>query len=260
VGFIEPQPESIHVIEQKDLDTTKGTRMVNDCIMIKVLRMLCVEDKDVHVVSPQFVNMMRNPDQGPEYCKKMFCDPQQEQQDKLRTRNKLRTREKMLPSPFAKVLIFPVHTDPHWSILIQDVRGVGLANARWRYFDTWEIQAIERARALEALITSSFLWMDGMHWQTVDTPLQDSKNNDCEALTCSETVAYVRWSRNRNHTQLNTRDLEVTNRQDPVILGKTARWMIHDAAKDGEIPMNHISIFGYSFRSMNANQGQGRAA
>jgi hypothetical protein len=72
---------------------------------------------------------------------------------------------------------------------------------------------LEGLTRIKQLMMSSYLWMEGMQWQTVATPQQALGRMDCGPLTCSLAVGYVRWTRRTNHERLNSRDLQVTNRE-----------------------------------------------
>jgi hypothetical protein len=256
---IQKQPVPLHELLPKDFETLDDNNLANDDIMTFVLRRLCEEDPDekfpdVHIASTGLVPTMMNETQGVEYSiVRLFRDPEKERNGTL-----LGYRDGTA-SRFAKLLIFPIFTGSltrgHWNLLIRDARGVGLKRARWRFFDT--SNSSSRVTRIKKLMMSSDLWMDGMSWQTVVTPQQHEERMDCGPLTCSLGVAYVRWTRRMNHERLNTSDVQVTCREDPMTMGLAARQFTRIAAENGKLPTNHRSLQAFRFKIVKQGQVQG---
>ena len=192
-----------------------------------MLRAICTDFPDVHVVAPQFLVKLQR--QGWDQAKNFFRNRTDE------SKGSLNNRKLCAASLDASVLVIPVHGSAHWNPLIRDARGVGIEKARWRYFDTKATDS--RLKWLKNIIMQSPLWIQGQTWETVNTPQQ--KMDDCGPLSCSVVVSYVRWSSKKDHERLNSNDISVTNATDATELGKAARKFVRETLKKGRLPQGH---------------------
>ncbi len=234
---VQQQGNSTAGITNRDIETLKGTQHINDCIATALLRTICLDYPDVHIASSHFLEKLRITDWS--QAKTFFRNRIDEANGNLSNRQ---LRQASLDAP---VLIFPVHGSLHWNALIRDSRGVGLEKARWRYFDTKF--TVERLKWVKDTITNSPLWKEGMTWETVVTPQQ--VNDDCGPLMGAIAVGFVRWSACvTNRKYLNSNDLQVRNKMNPIRLGKAARTFARQAIRQGRLPMAEVNELPRSYR------------
>ena len=137
-----------------------------------------------------------------------------------------------MPLSLSSMFTLVSGSSKHWTTLIRDARGIGIDRAKWRLFDT---QASDpRVLQIRNDIEQTTLWKDGMSWETVDTPQQEER--DCGALSPVIAISYVRWSSKMDPERLNSNSIQVTNKTEPVKLGREARQLIRATAEQRRLP------------------------
>ena len=216
--------------------------------MNQVLRTIGKEHSNVHVGSANLMQTIKS--HGWEQALKLFR-PRVGEDDDQQDAEIVKTRTLQLPSLDAQVLILLIFTGTeakgHWSILIRDARGVGIAMARWRYFDTAD-NGTTAERIKRIVMDCKELWKNGMVWETVMTPQQDLERLDCGALGCTLAISYVRWSEKLNHECLNSNNIKVTLKGDNVQWGQRARQLVQDSAKKEKLPQQHAALRSIRFK------------
>jgi len=216
---VQQQGNSTAGITNWDLETLKGTQHINNCIATTLLWTICLDYLDVHIASSHFLEKLRITDWS--QAKTFFHNRIDEANGNL---SNWQLWQASLDAP---VLIFPVHGSLHWNALIRDSCRVGLEKAWWQYFDTKF--TVEQLKWVKDTITNSQLWKEGMMWETVVMP-QKQVNDDCGFLMGAIAVGFVHWSACvTNCKHLNSNDLQVRNKMNPIQLRKVARTFARQA-------------------------------